>query len=74
MDNLIAEKKAKPMIIVMDNLNAVRPGEDASLYSARGIIARASMADVAPAARTARRARRRPRRISVELGRHFHAR
>ena len=49
MDNLIAEKKAKPMIIVMDNLNAVRPGEDASLYSARGIIARASMADVAPA-------------------------
>ena len=49
MDNLIAGKKAKPMIIVMDNLNAVRPGEDASLYSARGIIARASMADVAPA-------------------------
>ena len=27
MDNLIAEKKAKPMIIVMDNLNAVKPGE-----------------------------------------------
>ena len=25
MDNLIAEKKAKPMIIVMDNLNAVQP-------------------------------------------------
>ena len=48
MNNLIAEKKAKPMIIVMDNLNAVKPGEDASLYSARGIIARASMADVAP--------------------------
>jgi len=33
----------------MDNLNAVKPGEDASLYAARGIIARASMADVAPA-------------------------
>jgi enterochelin esterase-like enzyme len=49
MDNLIAEKKAKPMIVVMDNLNAVKPGEDASLYAARGIIARASMADVAPA-------------------------
>jgi len=48
MDNLIAAKKAKPMIIVMDNLNAVKPGEDASLYAARGIIARASMADVAP--------------------------
>ena len=26
MDNLIAEKKAKPMIVVMDNLNAVKPG------------------------------------------------
>ena len=33
MDNLIAEKKAKPMIVVMDNLNAVKPGEDASLYA-----------------------------------------
>ena len=49
MDNLIAEKKAKPMIIVMDNLNAVKPGEDASLFAARGIIARATLADVAPA-------------------------
>jgi enterochelin esterase family protein len=49
MDNLIAGKKAKPMLIVMDNLNAVKPGEDASLYSARGIIARPSMANVAPA-------------------------
>ena len=48
MDNLIAEKKAKPMIIVMDNLNAVKPGEDATLYAARGIIARRTMADVAP--------------------------
>ncbi len=49
MDNLIAAKRAKPMLIVMDNLNAVKPGEDATLYSARGIIARPSMADVAPA-------------------------
>lgn len=49
MDNLIAAKKAKPMLVVMDNLNAVRPSEDATLYAARGIIARASMADVAPA-------------------------
>jgi enterochelin esterase family protein len=48
MDNLIAEKKAKPMIIVMDNLNAVKPGEDAGLYAARSIIARRSMADVPP--------------------------
>src|SRR6478672_5412896 len=39
LDNLIAEKKAKPMLIVMDNLNAVKPGEDASLYAARGTIA-----------------------------------
>ena len=54
MDNLIAAKKAKPMIVVMDNLNAVKPGADASLYAARGIIARASMADVvAPGGRGA---------------------
>jgi len=48
VDNLIAAKKAKPMIIVMDNLNAVKPGEDAGLYWARSIIARRSMADVPP--------------------------
>lgn len=46
LDNLIAAKKAHPMIIVMDNLNAVKPGEDPSLYAARSIIARRSMADV----------------------------
>jgi enterochelin esterase-like enzyme len=39
LDNLIAAKKARPMI-VMDNLNAVKPGEDASLYAARGTISR----------------------------------
>jgi len=49
MDNLIAEKKAKPMIIVMDNLNAVKPGEDASLYAARGSIARLVVPEAAPA-------------------------
>jgi enterochelin esterase family protein len=38
MDNLIAEKKAKPMIIVMDNLNAVKPGESAALFAARGMV------------------------------------
>lgn len=48
MDNLVAAKKAKPMIIVMDNLNAVKPGEDAGLYHARSIIARRTMADVPP--------------------------
>jgi enterochelin esterase-like enzyme len=36
LDNLIAAKKAKPMIIVMDNLNAVKPGEDSSIFNARG--------------------------------------
>ena len=41
MDNLIAAKQAKPMLIVMDNLNAVKPGEDASLFAARGLIAQA---------------------------------
>jgi enterochelin esterase family protein len=50
LDNLIAAKKAKPMIVVMDNLNAVKPGEDASLYAGRGIISRATLADVAPPA------------------------
>ncbi len=36
MDNLIAAGKAKPMIIVMDNLNAVKPGESGALFAARG--------------------------------------
>lgn len=35
LDNLIATKKARPMIIVMDNLNAAKPGEDATIFSAR---------------------------------------
>jgi enterochelin esterase family protein len=41
MDNLIADKKAKPMIVVMDNLNAAKPGEDASIYNARGVVTQA---------------------------------
>jgi enterochelin esterase family protein len=41
MDNLIARKQATPMIIVMDNLNAVKPGESAALYFARGAITQA---------------------------------
>jgi enterochelin esterase-like enzyme len=35
LDNLIAAKKAKPMIVVMDNLNTAKPGEDASIFNAR---------------------------------------
>jgi enterochelin esterase-like enzyme len=58
MDNLIAEKKAKPMIIVMDNLNAVKPGESAALYFARGSLTQAVPAPppapgAAPAGRAA---------------------
>jgi len=48
LDNLIASGKAKPMLVVMDNLNAAKPDEDASLYNARSIIARRSLADVPP--------------------------
>jgi enterochelin esterase family protein len=38
MDNLIADKKAKPMIIVMDNLNAVKPGDSATVFAGRGLV------------------------------------
>src|SRR5205807_7798369 len=38
MDNLIAAGKAKPMIIVMDNLNAVKPGESGAIYGGRGMV------------------------------------
>src|SRR5213078_799796 len=38
MDNLLSEKKAKPMIIVMDNLNAVKPGERATVFASRGLV------------------------------------
>jgi enterochelin esterase-like enzyme len=37
LDNLIAAGKAKPMIVVMDNLNAVKPGEDGTIFAARGL-------------------------------------
>jgi enterochelin esterase-like enzyme len=36
MDNLIAAKKARPMIVVMDNLNAVKPGEDGTIFTSLG--------------------------------------
>jgi enterochelin esterase-like enzyme len=41
MDNLIAAGKAKPMLIVMDNLNAAKPGEDGSIYNARSVLTQA---------------------------------
>jgi enterochelin esterase-like enzyme len=49
MDNLVAQKQAKPMIIVMDNLNAVKPGENAALYFARGSLTQAVPAPPQPA-------------------------
>ena len=48
MDNLIAAGKAKPMIIVMDNLNAVKPGEDGTIYNARGVVTQAVPQPQAP--------------------------
>ena len=67
MDNLIAEKKARPMLIVMDNLNAVKPGESAALYFARGAITQAVPEPPQPAGGDAGRARSRawPRREGV---------
>jgi enterochelin esterase-like enzyme len=41
LDNLIAAGRARPMIVVMDNLNAVKPGESAALYGARGTLTQA---------------------------------
>lgn len=48
MDNLLAAGKAKPMLIVMDNLNAVKPGEDGSIYNARGALTQAVPQPQAP--------------------------
>jgi enterochelin esterase-like enzyme len=53
-DNLIAAGKAKPMLIVMDNLNAVRPGESAALYAARGTLTQAVAQPPQPAGAPAR--------------------
>jgi enterochelin esterase family protein len=53
-DNLIAAGRAKPMLIVMDNLNAVRPGESAALYAARGTLTQAVVQPAQPAAAPAR--------------------
>jgi enterochelin esterase family protein len=54
MDNLLAAGNAKPMLIVMDNLNAVRPGESAALYGARGTLTQAVVQPPQPAGATAR--------------------
>src|SRR5665213_353824 len=41
MDNLLAEGKTKPFLIVMDNLNACKPDENCSIYNARGTVTQA---------------------------------
>lgn len=77
MDNLIAEGKARPMIIVMDNLNAVKPGEDGSLYYARSVITQAvphpipPMGPPPPAASGGQRAATPPRRPMFHLSTTF---
>ena len=48
MDNLLAAGKTKPMLIVMDNLNAVKPGEDGTIYNARSVITQAVPQPQAP--------------------------
>jgi enterochelin esterase family protein len=48
LDNLIAAGKAKPMIVVMDNLNAVKPGESAAIFAARGMVPAPAAAPPAP--------------------------
>ena len=53
-DNLIAAGRAKPMLIVMDNLNAVRPGESAALYAARGTLTQSVVQPPQPAGAPAR--------------------
>ena len=74
MDNLIAEKKARPMIVVMDNLNAVKPGESAALYLARGSLTQAvPQPPPAPGAPPGRpRGRSGPRRARFAGQQRFH--
>jgi hypothetical protein len=50
LDNLIAAGKAKSMIVVMDNLNTVKPGESAAIFGARGLVPPPPPAPPAPAA------------------------
>jgi len=51
LDNLIAAKKATPMIVVMDNLNAAKPGESAAIFAARGLVPPPSDTPPAPPSR-----------------------
>jgi enterochelin esterase family protein len=53
-DNLIAARQARAMLIVMDNLNAVRPGESAALYAARGSLTQAVVVPPQPPGAPAR--------------------
>jgi enterochelin esterase-like enzyme len=77
MDNLLAAGKVKPMIIVMDNLNAVKPGEDDSLYYARSVITQAvphpipPMGPPPPAAAGGQRPATPPRRPPFHLSNTF---
>ena len=71
MDNLIAAKKAKPMIVVMDNLNAVKPGEDAAC-TPRAASSPGGRWRMSRRRAGARRSRRGPRRLPDELGRRVH--
>lgn len=54
LDNLIAAGRATPMIVVMDNLNAVKPGESAAIFGARGLVPPPGPAPAASAPAAAR--------------------
>jgi enterochelin esterase-like enzyme len=70
MDNLIAGTKAKPMIIVMDNLNAVKSGESATIFAARGMVPMPAPAPpAAPDPANAQPGRGAPGRGAVPAGR-----
>jgi hypothetical protein len=68
VDNLIAAGKAKPMIIVMDNLNAVKPGESAAIFGARGQVPPPS--DAPPPAPGSSAARYLA--VNLDMDRHIH--
>ena len=51
LDNLIAAGRARPMLVVMDNLNTVRPGESGALFAARGLVPAPAAAPAEPPAR-----------------------
>ena len=64
LDNLIAAKKAEPMIIVMDNPNAAKPGEDAAhLLRPAGSWPRRRPTELPPGGRPAAGPRGRPGKL-----------